>query len=135
MVNGFTFGSDHKSTMMNIQPNRCQECGEVVLGRVDKKFCSDNCRSSYNNKRRIINQTNVKKVNMILIRNRSILYDLSTRFKEDTLVTTFQLKMMGFDFAFFTHQTTDRRGRPMFFCYDFGYQPLSGNKLKIIKNN
>lgn len=120
---------------MNIQPNRCQECGEVVLGRVDKKFCSDNCRSSYNNKRRIINQTNVKKVNMILVRNRSILYDLSIRFKEDTLVTTFQLKMMGFDFAFFTHQTTDRRGKPMFYCYDFGYQPLSGNKLKIIRNN
>lgn len=120
---------------MNIQPNCCQECGEVVLGRVDKKFCSDNCRSSYNNKRRIINQTNVKKVNMILVRNRSILYELSTRFKEDTLVTTFQLKMMGFDFAFFTHQTTDRRGKTMFYCYDFGYQPLQGNKLKIIKNS
>jgi hypothetical protein len=120
---------------MDIQPNSCQECGEVLLGRVDKKFCSDNCRSSYNNKRRIISQTNVKKVNMILVRNRSILYDLSTRFKEDTLVTTFQLKMMGFDFAFFTHQTTDRRGKPMFYCYDFGYQPLSGNKLKIIRNN
>ena len=120
---------------MNIQPNRCQEGGEVVLGRVDKKFCSDSCRSSHNNKRRIINQTNVKKVNMILVRNRSILYDLSTRFSEDTLVTTFQLKMMGFDFAFFTHQSTDRRGKPLFFCYDFGYQPLQGNKLKIIKNN
>lgn len=135
MVNGFTFGLNHKSTKMSIQPNSCQECGEVLLGRVDKKFCSDNCRSSYNNKRRIISQTNVKKVNMILVRNRSILYDLSTRFKEDTLVTTFQLKMMGFDFAFFTHQTTDRRGKPMFYCYDFGYQPLSGNKLKIIRNN
>lgn len=135
MVYGFTFGLNYKSTKMNIQPNRCLECGEVVLGRVDKKFCSDNCRSAYNNKRRIINQTNVKKVNMILVRNRSILYDLSTRFKEDTLVTTFQLKMMGFDFAFFTHQTTDRRGKPMFYCYDFGYQPLSGNKLKIIRNS
>lgn len=135
MVNGFTFGLNRKSTKMSIQPNSCQECGEVLLGRVDKKFCSDNCRSSYNNKRRIISQTNVKKVNMILVRNRSILYDLSTRFKEDTLVTTFQLKMMGFDFAFFTHQTTDRRGKPMFYCYDFGYQPLSGNKLKIIRNN
>lgn len=119
---------------MNIEPNQCIECGELMNGRIDKKYCSDSCRSSHNNKRRIVNQSNVKKVNMILVKNRSILYDLSIRFQEDTVITTFQLKLMGFDFAFFTHQTTDRRGRSLFYCYDLGYLQLNGNKVKIIRS-
>ncbi|HRZ33187.1 MAG TPA: DUF2116 family Zn-ribbon domain-containing protein, partial [Flavobacterium sp.] len=28
----------------------CLECGEKIIGREDKKFCSDGCRNSYNNK-------------------------------------------------------------------------------------
>ena len=28
----------------------CPECGEHIIGRVDKKFCSDQCRASHNNK-------------------------------------------------------------------------------------
>lgn len=131
----YTLEVFHKSTNMNIQPNNCLECGETMIGRIDKKFCSDSCRSSHNNRRRVINQTSVKKVNLILVKNRSILYDLTTRFQDNSVITTFQLKLMGFDFAFFTHQTSDRRGRLMFYCYDLGYQQLAGNKVKIIKNN
>ena len=28
----------------------CPECGEKIIGRVDKKFCSDYCRNAFNNK-------------------------------------------------------------------------------------
>ena len=28
----------------------CPECGTKIVGRIDKKFCSDACRNSYNNK-------------------------------------------------------------------------------------
>ena len=28
----------------------CLECGEAFNGRIDKKFCSDYCRNTYNNK-------------------------------------------------------------------------------------
>ena len=28
----------------------CLECSEKIVGREDKKFCSDGCRNSYNNK-------------------------------------------------------------------------------------
>ena len=28
----------------------CLECGDTFAGRVDKKFCSDGCRNTYNNK-------------------------------------------------------------------------------------
>ncbi len=135
LVLAFYFRVFHNSSYMHIQPNHCQECDEIMIGRIDKKFCSDSCRSSHNNRKRIINQTNVKKVNLILVKNRSILYELNTRFQDHSVITTFQLKLMGFDFAFFTHQTSDRRGRLLYYCYDLGYQQLAGNKVKIFKNN
>ena len=28
----------------------CLECGDHLKGRIDKKFCSDYCRNSFNNK-------------------------------------------------------------------------------------
>lgn len=30
----------------------CPVCGEKITGRIDKKFCSDDCRSFYNNRLR-----------------------------------------------------------------------------------
>ena len=34
---------------------RCLECNDVLHGRSDKKFCSDACRNTYNNKKKSIN--------------------------------------------------------------------------------
>ncbi len=31
-------------------PRTCLECHEKIVGREDKKFCSDGCRNAYNNK-------------------------------------------------------------------------------------
>ena len=33
-----------------MENRKCLECEETVKGRVDKKFCSDYCRNSYNNR-------------------------------------------------------------------------------------
>ena len=30
------------------EEKRCLECGDVIKGRADKKFCDDQCRSNYN---------------------------------------------------------------------------------------
>ncbi len=30
----------------------CKECGKILHGRSDKRFCNDDCRSSYHNKKR-----------------------------------------------------------------------------------
>ncbi|MBC7863150.1 MAG: DUF2116 family Zn-ribbon domain-containing protein, partial [Bacteroidia bacterium] len=35
---------------MKAATKKCPECGESYLGRVDKKFCSDQCRNTYNNR-------------------------------------------------------------------------------------
>ena len=33
-----------------MEAKTCASCGEIIKGRIDKKFCDDACRSNYNNK-------------------------------------------------------------------------------------
>ena len=51
----------------------CRECGDVLQGRADKKFCDDQCRSNYNNKANNNDIAEVRSINSILRRNRRIL--------------------------------------------------------------
>ena len=33
-----------------LKVQRCKHCGNAVHGRLDKQFCDDQCRNTYNNK-------------------------------------------------------------------------------------
>lgn len=33
-----------------MEKTKCLSCEEPITGRIDKKFCSDYCRSTYNNR-------------------------------------------------------------------------------------
>ncbi len=62
---------------------RCLECNDVLHGRADKKFCSDACRNTYNNKKKsIAGNSYVRKVNGILGRNRNIMAELNPEGKK-----------------------------------------------------
>ena len=56
----------------------CKECGDKFAGRSDAKFCSDQCRSAYNNKESGYQSSYVRKINAVLRRNRKILSELNT---------------------------------------------------------
>ena len=55
----------------------CLECGIKLLGRTDKKFCSDQCRNTYNNRLNKDETAYMKNVNRILRKNRRILKELN----------------------------------------------------------
>ncbi len=48
---------------MEIDDDRrvCPVCGEKISGRIDKKFCSDDCRSFYNNRLRRLEMSGVSR--------------------------------------------------------------------------
>jgi hypothetical protein len=48
----------------------CPECGEKIRGRVDKKFCGDACRNSWNNKQNADANNFVRNINNSLRKNR-----------------------------------------------------------------
>ena len=109
----------------------CLECGDILRGRADQKFCNDQCRSAYNNRQ--FSETNilVRNINRFLRKNYAILTLLSPTDK--SMVSKADLTRHGFDFDYFTGIYTTRTNRVYYFCYDRGYAELENNKLILVR--
>ena len=51
----------------------CLDCGAVLRGRSDKKFCDDQCRNNYNNQLNSESYNLVRNINNKLKRNRRVM--------------------------------------------------------------
>lgn len=110
---------------------RCLECNDVLHGRTDKKFCSDGCRNTFNNKKKsIAGNSYVRKVNGILGRNRNIMAELNPEGKNR--VHKAKLVKKGFDFGFVTNLYKTKVGTVYYFCYDQGYLPLGNDFYMLV---
>ena len=108
----------------------CLECGVKLQGRADKKFCSDQCRISYNNKLNSDSTNYVRNVTNTLRRNRRILQELNPTGK--TRVSRDKLLDKGFDFNYLTSLYTTREGAVYRYCYDYGYLELEKNFFLLV---
>lgn len=108
----------------------CLECGEKIIGRVDKKFCSDLCRNAYNNLRSRDKNNLMRKVNSILRKNRSLLESHNPNGKGK--VSKNKLMKEGFEFSYFTNVYTTKAGKQYFFCYEQGYLPIENDYLALV---
>ena len=108
-----------------MEERKCLYCGEPIIGRVDKKFCCDSCRNSYNYER-THKQTNiVRNINAILARNYNILMELNEKGK--SFATRQQMAEKGFDFRYFTHTYKTKTGSVYSIVYDQAYLPKEGS--------
>lgn len=112
---------------------KCLECKEPLKGRIDKKFCSDYCRNTYNNKINKESKNLVRNVNNRLRKNYKILTELNTKGK--TKVSRTKLYDKGFDFNFFTSIYTTKTGNEYFYLYDQGYLALENEYYLLIKKD
>ncbi|MDP3314148.1 hypothetical protein [Lutibacter sp.] len=110
---------------------KCLECDELLNGRVDKKFCSDYCRNSYNNKINTESKNLIRNINNRLRKNHRLLADLNTTGK--TKVTRSKLLDGNFDFNFYTTIYTTKTGNTYFYVYDQGYLALENEFYLLIK--
>jgi predicted nucleic acid-binding Zn ribbon protein len=108
----------------------CLECGEDFKGRADKKFCSDQCRTAYNNRLNSDTVNYVRNVNNILRKNRRILMELNPEGKNK--VPLAKLKSKGFDFSYYTNIYTTKEGAQYFFCYEQGYLPIEKDYYLLV---
>ncbi len=111
----------------------CLECGEVIRGRTDKKFCSDYCRNAYHNKVNKDTTNLIRNVNNLLRRNHRILEELNPDGK--TSVPRKKLLTKGFNFEYFTSIYTTKAGAQYFFVYDQGYLPLENDFYALVRKN
>ena len=99
-----------------MEEKKCLECGTPILGRADKKFCSDYCRNVYNNR---------------LKKNWNILEELNT--KETTKIHGNKLTVKNFDFNYFTSLYKTKKNEVYYFVYDQGYKKLGDNYYLLVK--
>ena len=74
----------------------------------------------------------VKTINHILRRNRKIIQDLMPK-EEKTTVSEKTLKVLGFNFEYFTHNYKTRNGTVYTFCYEYGYLPIKDGVYMLVK--
>lgn len=106
--------------MVRIAERKCLECDDKLVGRADKKFCSDQCRITYNNKRNSDETNYIRNVNNALRKNRRILAELNPTGKTVS-VSRQKLLEKGFDFGYVTSLLTTKEGKVYKYCYGQGY--------------
>lgn len=99
---------------------QCLECGDRIQGRMDKRFCTDQCRSSHHNKQRRFSLEVCSQINYRLRKNHKILSKLVR--KAPVSVHRDTLLSQGFHFDYFTQAGIGEGGKECRMVYDYGYR-------------
>ena len=116
---------------ITIMEKQCLECGAKLMGRADKKFCNDQCRNTYNNNLNKDANEYVRRVNVILRKNRRILSSLMPKDKSRT--TKEQLLLRGFNFYYYTNIYKTKQGKTYYFVYELGYLQLENEDFALVR--
>ncbi|MCD4729454.1 MAG: DUF2116 family Zn-ribbon domain-containing protein [Bacteroidales bacterium] len=116
--------------MTTIETRNCPECGYEIKGRSDKKFCSDQCRNTFNNREKQDANNYIRNVNNILRKNRRILADLNPN--EKSKASRNKLVEKGFNFDYYTNSYTTKTGKTYYYCYEFGYLPIEDDYYFLV---
>lgn len=119
---------------MEANTHNCLTCGKPLKGRIDKKFCDDYCRNSFNNRQNSDQNNLVRNVNNVLRKNRRILLEMlgaegMIKLPKEKLI------QQGFNFKYQTHQYVNHKGQVYFFNYEYGYLPLENDWILLVKGN
>lgn len=117
------------------QPKECMLCKKPVRGRSDKKFCDHYCRAAFNNELKSPVNNFIRNVNNALTRNRRILESYLPEQQSMKKIKREKLVQAGFLFKYITHTYTNSKSNVYFFCYEYGYVPISPEWLMIVKKN
>jgi hypothetical protein len=105
-----------------MKPRLCLDCNEELIGRIDQKFCSDQCRVNYHNVKAQKRNRIFRKINLILAKNRTILKEVAGQAEANISKT--ELIDKGYNFKYYTHQVKDK-GKLATVCYDYGFCYIS----------
>lgn len=118
---------------MESTQKQCLSCGKTLKGRIDKKFCDDYCRTQYNNQLKAEDTAVIKKINAVLRSNRRILERHIPAGEEMGKCPKQKLIDAGYNFQYLTHQYSNKKGNVYFFCYEYGFLPLEGDWVLVVK--
>jgi hypothetical protein len=100
-----------------------------LIGRKDKKFCDEYCKSAYHYQQKQINEDAFyKRVEAQLKLNRSLLKAFNRAGK--SVIRSEVLLEKGFCRDFFTHYWRNKKGEVYLFVYEFGFLSVKQNGRK-----
>lgn len=102
----------------------CPSCGKEFAGRVDKKFCSPYCKTSFHyvqNKEKA--DSRYVTIDKVLKQNRRILKEYNKGGK--VMVRKSLILKEGFNPKYFTHYWKNKKGQVYLFCYEYGFLSTS----------
>ena len=110
----------------------CKNCNTPLVGRVDKLFCDEGCRSAWHYEQlKGKNYGFYKEVKTQLSINRRVLKKFNAAGK--STVRADVLVSEGFDPAFFTHYWKNSKNDVYLFCFEYGFLKRSERgKAKFI---
>ncbi len=109
----------------------CPECGTLLSGRSDKKYCSSYCRVTFHNKHTTRPETQYQKILVALRLNRIILcriYEAGTRKIKRT-----KLKAEGYDFNLCTSVLYRLDKTIGYLCFEYKISIVSESVILIDK--
>ena len=116
-----------------INKNKCKVCSKLLVGRNDKLFCSVKCKNDYHVNLRKVTDSQVKELDTILHRNRSILLEVLGKKKGHITVERVILEKKKFIFKYHSHLYINSRGKTYYYVYDFAWMEFSNDKILIIR--
>jgi hypothetical protein len=119
---------------MAVRPKKCLSCGKPVAGRIDKKFCDDYCRNTYNNQMKSGSNNLIRNINNALKKNRNILAAILPDSEDTAKISREKLLEQGFIFKYRTHTYTNKKGNVYGYCYDYGYLRLEQDWILVVRN-
>lgn len=112
--------------------HRCLFCEDPLEGRVDKLFCTPNCKSSFHyqkSKEKEASMYNL--IDQQLKKNRRLLKNYNKAGK--SMIRKETLFKAGFNPKYFTHYWKNEKGNVYLFCYEFGFmEKVENGKPKYL---
>ena len=97
----------------------CKNCKKELIGRSDKRFCDNYCKSQFHYEIQKSNESSFyRKVDNQLKLNRKILKNYNRAGK--SIIRAEVLVNEGFNYNYFTHYWKNQKGDVYFFNYEYG---------------
>lgn len=112
----------------------CKFCNsEFEMRRSDQKFCSNKCRSRFNNKNRLRNKPIIKETNKTLLNDYIIFLGILGN-NQEAYVEKQKTRILGFSARQCTRlENLDGINKQVMVIYDIAFYPYNENYFKIIK--
>ena len=124
---------DVDSRALSVRRRNCPICKSVLRGRLDKKFCSMQCKSQYHRRLRKVTADITVDIDKILHRNRSILLEIMGRTAKKKRVKRLLLSQKKFNFKYMTHFHNNSKGKTYHYVYDFAWMSFSDDEVMIVR--